>query len=379
MIRIGYVIDSLSRDGTQTFLVNLVKGLAERDYEQRVYCLNNVVNADILRALTDSRAHVVVIGKVQLATLIGFSRLFIEFRRWRPVIVQTFLPFGDTIGRALAHAASVPILVSSIRCRNINKSWWQFLLDRMTIRWVDRVIFNSQQVIPFALSYEGVRAEQAVYIPNGVSFEQQSRSLDALGIRSKLGISPAARVIGTVGRLSPQKGHRYLLSAFAQVLAQVPSAVLLVIGDGPLRSELAEEARQLEIAERVHFLGQRGDVPDLLACMDVYVQSSLFEGMPNAVMEAMAAGKPVIATAIDGTKELISDGETGWLVEPSDAKAMAEGIVTVLKNPTEARRRGAAAAQRVRTDFSLERMVNAYDQLYRSLLSEKRCVVSAAN
>ena len=378
-IRIGYVIDSLRRDGTQTALMNLVNGLAERGYEQRVYCLNNVAHPDVLRFLTDSGAAVVVVGKAQLVTLVGLNRIFSEFRHWRPHIVQTFLPFADAIGRTLARVAHVPIIVSAVRARNVEKRWWQFLLDRKTVRWVDRIIFNSKQVIPFALAREGVRPEQAIYIPNGVEVKPQDCLLAARRIRSDLGIAPATNVIGTVGRLHLQKGHRYLLSAFAQVLTEVPDAALLIVGDGPLRGELEAEAGRLGIVRQVYFLGERGDVPDLLCCMDVYVQASLYEGMPNAVMEAMAAGKPVIATEVDGTQELIEDGETGWLVEASDMRTMAERIVYALKNVTEARSVGAAAAQRICRDFSLDNMINAYDQLYQGLVAEKRCVESVAS
>jgi len=367
--RIGYVIDSLRRDGTQINLVNLVTGLAERGYEQRVYCLNDVANADIVQLLTASGAQVVVIGRVQLVTLAGLTRLFVEFRRWRPFIVQTFLTFGDAVGRTLARAANVPIVVSSVRARNVEKRWWQFLLDRVTIRWVDRVIFNSKQVIPFALAKEGVQPEQIVYIPNGVGVDQQSCPSAVSNTRSELGITPTTRVVGTVGRLYPQKGHRYLLAAFARVLQEVSDAALLVVGDGPLRSKLEAQAMQLGITGQVYFLGERADIPDLLACMDVYAQASIYEGMPNAVMEAMAAGKPVVATRVDGTRELIADGETGWLVKPADTKAMADRIVYILKNMTEVRCIGEAASERIARDFSVNKMVLAYDKLYRELLA----------
>ena len=134
-----------------------------------------------------------------------------------------------------------------------------------------------------------------------------------------------------------------------------------------MRGELEAEVLRLGITGQVRFLGERADVPDLLACMDVYVQASIYEGMPNAVMEAMAAGKPVVATGVDGTRELIVDGKTGWLVEPSDTRAMADHIVYALKNIAEARCVGETAAQRIAEDFSLDKMILAYDKLYREL------------
>jgi glycosyltransferase involved in cell wall biosynthesis len=367
-IRIAYVIDNLRRDGTQTALVNLVRGLAERGYEQQVFSLNNTANADIVQLLADSGAQLVVIGKLQLVTLVGLVNLLVRFKRRRPLIVQTFLPFSDVVGRSLARIADVPIVISSIRARNVEKHWWQFLLDRMTIPWADRVVFNTSAAIPFALAKEGVRPEQVVYIPNGVTVARQNCSSNSPHIRHELGISPTARVVGMVGRLYPQKGHGHLLTAFTRVLEEVTDAILLIVGDGPLRNRLESQATHLGIAGQVHFLGERADVRALLAGIDVYVHASLYEGMPNAVMEAMAAGKPVVATAVDGTRELITHGQTGYLVPPSDPQAMADQIVYALKNVSQANLIGAAAAQRIIRDFSIDHMVSAYDKLYRELV-----------
>jgi glycosyltransferase involved in cell wall biosynthesis len=311
----------------------------------------------------------------------GVIALFLELRRWQPDIVQTFLPFGDLLGRTVARAARVPVILSSIRARNIDKRRWQFLLDRITLRWVDRVVFNSQRVIPFALQHEGVRAEQVVYIPNCVRIERtvppasgdQARPLTRTEARSRLDIPLDAFVIGTVGRLYRQKGHQFLLSAFKDVLSVVPRAALLIIGDGPLRSQLEAQALRIGIAERTRFLGERADIPDLLDLLDLYVQPSLYEGMPNAVMEAMAVGKPVIATNVDGVQELVADGETGWLVEAGNSQAVAARILYAMENTDESVCMGAAAARRMHNDFSVDRMVTAYDGLYRDLLARVGC------
>lgn len=370
--RIAYVIDSLRRHGTQTALVYLANGLEERAYEQRVYCLNDVVDPDIRRRLASCGAGIVVIGKRQLVTFQGIKTLILELRRWQPDIVQTFLPFGDVIGRTVGQLAGAPVIVSSIRARNIDKHRWQFLLDRITLRWVDKVVFNSRRAIPFSLRHEGVRAEQVVYIPNCVGVEQMGGSATRAEVRSQMNIPPEARVIGTVGRLYRQKGHHYLLSAFEKVRATVPNALLLLIGGGPLCNQLEAEAARMGIAGQTRFLGERADVPELLAAIDVYVQPSIYEGMPNALMEAMAAGKPVIGSNVDGIQELVTHGETGWLVEPCNPQALADRIIYAFENADEAARIGAAAIQRMRSEFSIERMITAYDGLYRDLLSQKQ-------
>jgi glycosyltransferase involved in cell wall biosynthesis len=370
-VRVGYVIDSLQRHGTQKALLYLVGGLAERGYDQRVYCLNDAVDSDVQTELTRCGAGVSVIGKRQLLSSRGVIALFLELRRWQPDIVQTFLPFGDVIGRTVARVARVPAIVSSIRARNIEKRRWQFLLDRITLRWVDRVVFNSQRIIPFALQHEGVRADQVVCIPNCVQIERQARPVTRTEARSRLDVPSDAFVIGTVGRLYRQKGHQFLLSAFKKVLSVVPNTVLLIIGDGPLRSQLEAEALRLGIGERTRFLGERADVPDLLDLLDLYVQPSLYEGMPNAVMEAMAVGRPVVATNVDGIQELVTHGETGWLVEAGNPEALAEQIIYALQNAETCSSVGAAASRRMHSAFSVERMISAYDDLYRGLTQQE--------
>jgi glycosyltransferase involved in cell wall biosynthesis len=204
-------------------------------------------------------------------------------------------------------------------------------------------------------------------IPNGV----RTRDLPARGISGNAGrsildgvVPPGVPVIGTIGRLRGQKAHDVLIEAFARIRDRT-AAHLLVIGDGVLRENLLQQTREAGLEDRVHFLGVRTDLPDLYATMSVYAHPAYFEGMPNAVMEAMAAGVPVVATAVDGTRELIRDGETGWLVPAGDAAALAERLALVLGDPGTADAVGSSGAAFVRENFSVERMVAAFESVYR--------------
>jgi glycosyltransferase involved in cell wall biosynthesis len=369
-LRICYVIDSLRRDGAQKVLVNLVKGLALRGYDQRVYCLNDAAEPDIVRMLMESGAAVEIIGKAKLLSGYGGLRVLSEFRSRRPHIVQTFLFFSDVVGRALARAAGVPVIVSSIQTHNVDKTKYQLFLDRLTARWADRVVVCSKYLVPFVLAREGVTPGQLVYIPNGIETTRYRSRSDSFSIRSKLGIAPSTKLFGMVARLYPQKGHRYLIEAFARVSRQIEDSILLIIGDGPLLGDLKSTAARLGIETRVRFLGERSDVPDLLSCMNVYVHSSLWEGMPNAVMEAMVAGKPVVATAVDGNNELIVEGKTGWLVKPANSAALADGMIWAATHESEAEKIAAAASQYVESKFSAEVMVSGFDAVYRNQLNE---------
>ena len=362
-LRVAYVIDKLSLHGTQKFLVCLAQGLARRGVEQHVYCLKNDVHPAHRDALCAAGVKLIIVGRLNIILLRGVWRMIAAWRVWRPDIVFTLLFNSDQLGRAAAKLAGVPVILSSIRAKNVYKRSWQLLLDRLTARWADTVIFNTCGAIPFALQYEGIRPEQVVYIPNGVEMPPPMR--DRREVRQQFGIPEHARVIGTVGRISHQKGHAFLLHAFRAIHAQFPDTLLLIAGQGPLFAPMHALTRELGLADCVRFLGERTDIDALLACFDVYVQASLFEGMPNALMEAMAAGKPVIATAVDGSCELVEDGKTGWLIPPENAAMLADALRRALLHPAQAAEIGHAAAAHVTAAFSVEKMVEAYEGLFR--------------
>jgi glycosyltransferase involved in cell wall biosynthesis len=370
-IRIFHIIDNLRLAGAQRELVNLVGGLAERNYEQHVYCLNDTYPPQLAEALRAHGARVVVLGRVQLASTVGLLRLFIDMRRLRPAIVHTRLFFSDIIGRTLGHIAGVPRIITTIETRNIDKQAWQFLLDRLTTPWADRVVFNSEYGIPFSIAFEGTDPQKVLYIPNGVSLSAP-RPNARENLLAELQLAPETRLLGMAARLSPQKGHTYLIDALVSVVRHIPDVAVLLMGSGPLQPQLEARVEQLGVTRHVHFLGVREDMPDLLASLDLYVHSTLFEGMPNAVMEAMLAGNPVIVTAVDAVPELILEGRTGWLVPPRDVDALAQRIIYALDHPEEARRVGAAAAERMRREFSVAKMVQSFDTLYHDLLQDTR-------
>jgi glycosyltransferase involved in cell wall biosynthesis len=366
-IRIAYVIDKLALHGTQKMLVLLSQHLAQRNYQQRVYCLKDEVHPANKFALDAYGVELRVIGQQQLIAGIGLMRLIAEWRQWQPDIVYTLLFYGNIIGRVLARIANTPRVISSVRAKNVYKNIFHFGLDRITAGLADHVICNSQDAISFAIQYEGVRPEQMTYIPNGVLPVHTRYDVETL--RKELGASSDTVLIGSIGRLVPQKGYHSLLQAFRQFQQHLPDSLLLIIGQGPLFSELQAQVEALSLATNVKLLGERTDIERLLSCINVYVQASLFEGMPNALMEAMAAGKPVIATAVDGNRELIENGRTGWLVRPEKPDILAQTMLFAVRHPEESRQLGKTAAQHITAKFSVEKMVDAYDQMFQSVIS----------
>jgi glycosyltransferase involved in cell wall biosynthesis len=369
-IRLIHIVDNLDRGGTQTWLMILVKGLAELGFAQRIYCLNEIFNPGIVQNLEVSGARVVIIGRPRLYMLVGLIQLYRDLRAWQPEIVQTILQFSNIFGRPLARWLGVPIIISSIQARNVHVPQPLLFLDRLTARWADLFIAVSRQLIPFAVAHEGVSPDKVIYIPNSIEPDDQDHVQTRAAIRAELGISPETKVLGMISRLAPKKAHQDLLQAYTKVAQTHPGTILLLAGDGPLRTKLERQARRLRIDRRVIFLGDRADVPDLLAAMDLFVHPSLSEGMPHAVMEAMAAGLPVIASGVDGVQDLIVDGESGWLVKPAQPKQLAERIIFALDNPILCPQIGQAAARRIATEFSPQKMVTAYNVVFRELLAQ---------
>ena len=186
-------------------------------------------------------------------------------------------------------------------------------------------------------------------------------------VRRDLEIPEDVQVVGTLGRYEPQKGLVYFLRAAARVHAKRPLTHFLVVGDGPLREELEALATELGIRQVVHFAGWRSDVPELLAAMDVFCLASLWETFGIAIAEAMLASLPIVASNVDGIPEVVADGETGFLVPPKDAMALAEKLLLLLEDQDLARDMGEAGRLRAQTRFSVPTMVHEYEQFFRRL------------
>lgn len=244
------------------------------------------------------------------------------------------------------------------------------LADAYVARHADRVVAVSERIAR-KLRLAGVRRERIRVIHNGIDAERFAGKGPDPGLRESLGIPSHGRVIGTVGSLSREKGHIFLIRAAPQVLQRCPSAYFLVIGDGAEREALEGEAAKLGIRDRILLPGSRTDIPDLLKVMDVFAFPSLLEGLPMALLEAQAAGTPAVATAVGAIPTVIRDAATGLLVPPGDPAAIADSIVRLLENPDAARAMAAAGAERVRSAFSAPAMAGKYLDLYREVLEDE--------
>lgn len=205
---------------------------------------------------------------------------------------------------------------------------------------------------------------QAIYIPNAIPIEKFANiQVDKKFKMQSIGIPPEAAVIGTIGRLSTQKGFSYLIDAIPQVLEEYPQAYFLIIGDGPLAAELKAQSERLDVASHTFFVGRRSDVAELLGCMDLFVSSSLWEGIPTVILEAMTGEVPILATSIPGTSELVQHGVNGWLVPAEEPHSISSGISHLLNSPT-LRQELVIHAQETVQNYAIKSIAEKYDQLY---------------
>ena len=370
-MRILFLIDNLRPGGAQKALLAIATALKSSGSEPTVWCLGG--SSEIEQAFT--ARGIPVLGRPSsvwrtLAQPLALARFL---QREKIDVLQTFLFHSDVAGRIAGRLAkgirrrNRPCVVGSVRASNLRNRWWQFLLARATARWADAFSSVSWRSLQFAAEHEGVDLERARVIPNGIdlaSWKTPPRDV----ARRLLDVLPDDFVVATVGRLHAQKGYKHLLRAAVEVLRKQPNALFLIAGYGPLRKKLEARTQRLRIARRVRFLGYRKDVETLLAASDLFVLPSLWEGMSNAILEAMAAARPVVATAVDGNVEQVSEGETGLLVPPADAPALAGAILRLARDPVSAERMGRAGRRRAEELFSLERMTSAYLDFYAELL-----------
>ena len=370
-VKICYVIDNLSFRGGERVFAQLATGLDREHYDVSVACSPGGPFVEQLRAAGMRAVPINMRPQFNPWALVGLIRFL---RRERPAIVHC-QGRGDPYGRIAATVAGIPWVLSTtamIHSRYWVKSPFRKLLyrliDRVTDPMVDHWLVLNQHAVDVLCAKHGVPRARISIIPNGIEVERYApERADGRKLRDELALPAGARLLGSIGRLTWQKGVDTLLRAMPAILAQQPGAHLALAGDGEEAGRLQAEARRLGVADRCHFLGFRTDIPDVLAALDLFVLSSLAEGMPMVLLEAMAAGVPVVATRIPGVVDLVEDGIDGLLVASGDPGALAGAIGRMLADRDYAAAVSRAAAAKVRRQFTVEQMVERTSSVYESV------------
>jgi glycosyltransferase involved in cell wall biosynthesis len=362
--RILHIISTLDRAGSEKQLLMLSPGLVRQGFDVHLCALTR--GGPLAAEFRAAGLPTEIIGKRLKADPVALARLARHIARLRPDLVHTWNFAAGSYGRVAARAVGIKHIVAGEYCVDRWKSTWQWIVDRRLARHTDRYVVNSAAIRGYCAEH-GLPAEKFTVIDNGVEPARAS-DVTRCQLLDVLKCPADARLIGVVGRLWPQKRVKDLIWAADLLRVLHDNLRLLVIGDGPERSTLHRFARLASDLDHIRFLGHRDDMWRIMPHLDVFWNGSLYEGQSNAMMEAMAAGVPVVASDIPGNRELVVHGETGFLVPIAGRAARARATDQIFNDPALAARLGTAAKQRMVEHFSLDESVRRHVRLYSDLI-----------
>jgi glycosyltransferase involved in cell wall biosynthesis len=371
-IRIALVITELEVGGAERCLANLAAGLDRNRFAPVVYSLAPRPRDEaqpLVRGLTEAGIATRFVGvRSAWQFPVAVRRLRRMLCDQRPEIVQTFLFHANVVGALAARGSGATRTVFGMRVADPSRR--RLIAERTLAARVDRLVCVSRSVADFYVHRGRVPTEKTVVIPNGIDVASYRGVTAADPVA--LGLPAGRQTVVYVGRLHAQKGLDWLLQLMPQVLSQAPDFDLLMVGQGPERGRLEKQVVSLGIQDRVHFAGWRPDVPAILRASRLLVLPSRWEGMPNAVLEAMASELPVVGTRAEGVMELLGDAAEEQTVASDDRDGFVRTLLDLLGDDERAQRIGQQNRQRAAQHFSLDAMVAAYQQLYESLLRSEK-------
>lgn len=366
-LKIALCITDLDVGGAERALVELATRLDRRRFEPAVYCLGprpGAQQASCVPPLEKAGVEVHCLGAARIWQLSSVGLKLKRLLKTRsPDVVQSFLFHANLVSRLAARQAGVGPVISGIRVAE--PRLWHLWADRLTSKLVDRYVCVSQSVARFSVAKARLPTEKLVVIPNAVDVDRlpAPSGIDP----AALGLKSGRRMVAYVGRLEPQKGVGWLIESASNWLDRLPDCDLVLVGQGPDRQPLERLCRRLGVARRVRFAGWRSDVPEILAASELLVLPSKWEGMPNVVLEAMASRLPVVASDVEGVRELLGPAADEQTVAYGDSGALAEKIVKLVSDKSLAGDLGRRNRQRAEQEFTFGRVVAAYEDLWGSL------------
>jgi len=375
-VTVLHVIPTLLNGGTEMSMLRLIRGMDRERWRFRVAWLGGdpVLAAEVEAATGAPPIPIGLRGKADPRALV---RLVRAIRATGAGLVHTHMDLADYYGAFAARAAGVAVVCTKenadeFRTRRTWKRPPFLLLEHLSYAAADAVIAVSHGLADFLERVEGLPRHKTIVIENGVDAAIAAGAPARSEARRILGVPGDVALLGTVGRLAEQKGQAWLIRALPAIRLAVPDARLMIAGDGPLRAALEDEAARAGVGGAVTLLGHRSDVATLLAAIDLFVLPSLWEGLPVALLEAMAMARPIVAARAVGIEETVDDGVEGLLVPPRDAAALAAAAVRVLQDTPLGRRLGEAGRRRVLERHTLAAVAERVGAVYRAALRGRR-------
>ena len=354
-VKVLHLITSLNMGGTERMLLKTIRHLS-KEISNIVCCFT--VPGKMSSELQKQGVEVSYLGYKKLSDL---PKVVTNFKRliqlYQPDILVTYLIHSDIFGRIFGRLFKVKTIICSVRS-NLSRSEYFpfFIMDGLTSFLVDKYHFNSRYVSKIYQKWFLFPKDKFTVIPNSIDFEMLASKTPARLTRKSLGLTGSDLVIGSTAKLRPGKGHLVLLEAFSRILPRFPSAKLVFVGDGPLKSLIEMKIKELNLTGKVVMTGDRNDVFDLLKTFDIFAQATTFEGMSNSLLEAMAIKLAVVTTDIPENRELVTDGIHGLLCRPTPGD-FADKLIYLLSNPEFGKNLGQNACQKIKWEVGSKHII----------------------
>ncbi|MCX5679740.1 MAG: glycosyltransferase [Candidatus Omnitrophica bacterium] len=371
-MKIMYVVHSLGVGGVEKLVYNMIERSARYDIEPIVCCLDH--SGLWGEELKRKGFKVFDLNRKEGIDLKVVKKLRAILKEERPDIAHAhqYTPYFYTILSVFWFHGPKIVFTEHGRFFPDRMSGKRVIFNQIAMLFTGAIIGVCEFSKRSLIKYEKFPGDRIEVIYNGVRPEEFSIDSDISLNKISLSLNANNKIIGTVGRLCKEKNYSMLIRAFGEIKRHLKDAKLLIVGDGELRGELENSARNENVENEVLFLGERRDIPELMKVFDVFVLSSDLEAASLVLLEAMASGVPVVATNVGGNPELVLDGVTGLLAPKNDHQKFGEAVVDILQDPDRAKKMGKAGRTRVIEKFSFDRMVNEYVEVYRSLISCKK-------
>jgi glycosyltransferase involved in cell wall biosynthesis len=370
-VKVVQIVPMLSPGGAERVAVHIARGLNRRRYEPIVISFTGRVGCDLDHMLEDEGIEARYLGKHPGFDYRVYGRLDSVLKEYEPDVIHTHLHVLRYALPSMLLMKRVAMVhtVHNLAEREIEPR--ARLIQRYALTHGVKPVAVAEEVAASVESMYGVRRCRVIAncIPTDLYANPQTSKHEW---RARHGFKDSDVLFVCVARFAPQKNHALLLKSFAQGPAPDPRAHLVLVGEGDLRAELEEQARKLGLTGKVHFLGLRSDIPDVLGAMDVFVMSSDYEGNPLSVLEAMAAGLPIVSTAVGGVPNLFDAGNEGFLVPPGDEHGLAKSMNSLLKYEAARQSMGAEAKSRAKGNYDVSNMVRAYEEVYEDQLADSQ-------
>jgi len=371
-INILHIYQNSKIGGVQQQLLSLLKAYSRERFNPIFCCLGP--KEEIGKEIEETKIGFIPLNKLRYNR---FSpgivlELYRLMKKKQIHVVRTHRYRSNLYGRLAAFLAGVPVIIASVHDNyRTDKRPKRRIMNRILSKITDKIVAVSENVKEDIIRYDSIDPSKIEVIPNGIDVERFNPEKNTTDIRKEFSLEEDDIVIGFIGRIVPAKGLEYLLNALPYLKEEFKSIKLLIVGEGSLVEELKERAKKNNILDNILFIGRRRDIPEILASINIFVMPSIAEGLPNALLEAMAMGKPIVTTEVGGIPEIVKNGFNGLLVPPRDTLSLSKAIKELISNDRLAAKLGQAARDLVHDNLSIKAIAQKWQSLYLSILKEK--------